>query len=253
MTIQAFDGCNILYRALSDTSLHAAKGMNIRQRYNTLQATDIWVFDGFGHNARRREIYPPYKMNRPPTPMNITAQLKLFKALITMSPATLIEVDGWEADDVLGVLARKGAPIKIFTNDMDYAQLAHLPNVTLDGVKSKDVPARWIPLYKATVGDSSDNIAGIPGFGPGAWLNLQPCLDQFERAVITGQGKAFTAFPVTPAVAKWLAVDANIKLVQQMLLITHFFPVPEDELNAGITRGVPDPAAANALLGRYLL
>ena len=253
MTIQVYDGCNIIYRALNDTSLHAARGMNIRQRYNSLQASDIWVFDGFDHNARRRAIYPPYKMKRPPTPMNITAQMKMFKALIALSPATLIELEGWEADDVIGTLARKGAPMRIHTTDMDYAQLAHLPNVTLNGVKTKDIPARWVPLYKATVGDSSDDIVGIPSFGPGAWANLHAHLENFERAVIAGRPGVFEAFGLTPKVTDWLSVEENIKLVQNMLLITHFFPVPEDELNAGITPGRPDPATANALLTKYLL
>lgn len=253
MTISVFDGCNIIYRALSDTSLHAAAGMNIRHRYNALKASDIWVFDGFDHNKRRRDLYPPYKMKRPPTPMNIAAQMKLFKALIVMSPATLIEVEGYEGDDVIGVLARKGAPMQIHSTDMDYAQLAHLPNVTLVGVKTKDIPARWIPLYKATVGDSSDNIAGIPGFGPQAWLDLQGHLENFERALVAGRAGSFTAFPLKPPITNWLADQANVKLLQNMLLITHFFPIPADELNAGITVGVPNREAAHALLGRYLL
>lgn len=251
--IQVFDGNNVLMRALTDTSLHAANGMNLRFRYNQLQASDIWVFDGHGHNKRRQEIYPAYKGHRTPPAANIFAQIKLFKELVRHSPAALIEVVGWEADDVIGTLARKGAPMTIHTNDLDYAQLLKLPNVTLNGVKTKDIDPRWLPLYKALVGDPSDNISGIPGFGPKAWLDLQPHLENFERAVQAGRPAAFSAFPVSPRVATWLAAPGNIKLLQAMLLITHFFPVPTEELNAGITPGVHNPDAAHELLQRYLL
>lgn len=253
MTLNVYDGCNIIYRALNDTSLHAAKGMNLRQRYHALQRSDIWVFDGHGHNARRREIYPPYKMKRPPTPMNITAQLKLFKQLLVHSPATMIEVEGWEGDDIIGTLARTGRPMMIHSTDMDYAQLLKLPNVKLNGVNTKDVPARWVPLYKATRGDSSDDIAGIPGFGPKAWDNLLPHLERFEKAVVSGDPALFTGFPLTPIVTRWLSLPENVKLLQSMLLVTHIFQVPNDELNAGITVGKHDPEAADRLLSQYFL
>ena len=251
--INIYDGNNVLMRALSDTSLHARNGMNLRQRYNGTLPSDIWVFDGQGHNKRRQEIYPPYKGKRQPPAANIFAQIKLFKELIKHSHGTLIEVEGWEADDVIGALARKGALMKIHTNDMDYAQLLKLPNVFLNGVKTKDVEARWIPLYKATVGDSSDNIAGIPGFGNKAWTDLQPHLEKFERAVVTGKPAMFSAFPMNKVVGLWLSSPENVAELQNMLLITHFFPVPDTEINAGITPGVYNPEAAEALLDRYLL
>lgn len=251
--INIYDGNNVLMRALSDTSLHAANGMNLRQRYHSTLPSDIWVFDGHGHNKRRQEIYTPYKMNRTPPAANIFAQIKLFKELLRYSHGTLIEVPGWEADDVIGALAKKGPMMRVHTNDMDYAQLLKLPNVLLNGVKTKDVEARWIPLYKATVGDSSDNIAGIPGFGPGAWEALKNHREDFEGAIVSGLPNRFTAFPITPRVTNWLTIPENVKLLQNMLLITHFFPVPEDEIDAGITPGVYNPEAAETLLHRYLL
>lgn len=251
--INIFDGNNILYRALSDTSLHAASGMNIRQRYLSLKPSDIWVFDGARHNDRRVAVYPPYKGNREPTPMNMAAQIKLFKQLLVHSPATMIEVHGWEADDVIGTIARRGARITVHTNDMDYVQLSRFANVTLNGVKTKDVDPSELALFKAMVGDPSDNIKGIPGFGSKAWDNLQGHRRDLLQAVQAGDPAGFVGLPVTPAVARWLANAENIATLQAMLLITHFWTVPEDELNAGITRGVPNPAAAEALLTRYLL
>jgi hypothetical protein len=253
MTIQVYDGNNVLIRALLDKSLHAANSISLRMRYNQLKAHDIWVFDGFGHNRRRQDIFPAYKAHRPPLAMDIMAQIKLFKTLIGYSSATMIECLGWEADDVINTLAQSGRPMKIHTNDMDYAQLADLPNVTLNGVKTKDVPARWVPLYKALVGDPADNIPGIPGFGPKSWKDLGPHLENFSRMVLNGQPGSVGAYPIAPRIENWLRTPGNFAQLQDMLAITQFMLVPEDEINAGITVGTPDPAAVNELLTRYLL
>lgn len=252
--LNVYDGNNVLIRALTDKSLHAGSSMNLRLRYNQATPTDIWVFDGFGHNERRRAIFPAYKAQRKPQEMDLMAQIKLFKQLIRHSPATLIEVEGWEADDVIHTLARKGAPMRVHSNDFDYHQLARYPNVTLVGVKNKaDISPRWLPLYKALVGDPSDNIPGIPGFGPKAWESLLPHVENFERAIQNGKPAVFEVFPLAPRIKTWLLSQDNVQQLQQLLLITHMFVVPDAEIERGIIRGTPNPAEARALLTRYLL
>ena len=259
--IDIYDGNNVMRRAMERHLLPMARPMTIRQRYEQMCAaqpgTQIWVWDGYQHNERRREVYPPYKMNREPAAEDIYAQIKLWKELLAMTPATQVTVQGWEADDVISTLARKfarrGISVRIHSNDMDYAQLLRLPNVTLVGVDTKGVEGRWVALYKALVGDKSDNIAGIPGFGPKRWLELQDHWPQIERAIVQGNVGGFDGIPFKPAVAAWLADASNIKLLQAMLFVTHFDDVPDDELEGGVKEGSINRLAANARMTEFFL
>jgi hypothetical protein len=257
--IHIYDGNNVMLRAMSKQLLPSEKPMSMRMRYHTTLAaplhTQIWVWDGYDHNRRRKEIYPAYKANRTPMAEDMFAQIKLWRELLTLSPGIQIECKGWEADDVIRQFAGRGTDVTIHTNDLDYAQLEEMPNVTLNGVRKPNsaLTARWIPLYKATRGDPSDNISGIPGFGPKAWDNLGDHWAQFERAIVAGDPAGFVGLPVTKSVANWLLDPDNIAELQNMLLITHFHTVPDDELNAGITVGQTDIPQGEALLSRYFL
>ncbi len=267
--IHLYDGNNVMLRAAHKPQLGAQRPLSMRMRYEHACAqpagSQLWCWDGRDHNAMRQAIYPRYKTNREPQAENIFAQIKLWKDLLKLSPATQITVENWEADDVIGTLARqfaaKGIACTIHTNDMDYAQLDHLPTVTLNGVNTKGVPPRWVCLYKAMVGDNSDYIAGIPGFGDsvkdgvrtGAWTKIQDHLPQIERAIVQGNPAGFLELPFTKAVAAWLAVQENIDTLQAMLTITHFFNVPDDELSGGICVGELNRAAATELLGKFFL
>lgn len=245
------DGNNVMRRSMEKEQLSPI--MSLRQRYETTTAADIWVWDGRKHNDRRRAIYPPYKMNRSPIAEDIFAQIGLWRDVLRHSTATQIEVYGWEADDVISTLARRGAPAMIHSNDMDYAQLGHLQNVTLNGVNTKGVPGRWVPLYKAMVGDNSDNIAGIPGFGPKRWVELEDYWPQIERAIVAGTSAGFMGLPFKPAVLAWLMDEANVRLLRAMLTVTHFENVPYDEIEGGIVMGDYNRQAAHDMLRRYFL
>jgi 5'-3' exonuclease len=255
--INLYDGNNVMRRAMEKHQLPMQRPLTLRLRYEAAKASDIWVWDGYQHNERRRAVYPPYKMNREPTPENVYAQINLWKEILALSPSTQVTVHGWEADDVISTLARsfakRGVPVAIHSNDMDYAQLTRLPNVTLVGVDTKGVDGRWVALYKALVGDKSDNIAGINGFGPKRWLELEDYWPQIERAIVQGAPAGFEGVPFKPAVAAWLRDDENIKLLQAMLYVTHFEDVPEDELEGGIIEGKPDPRAAHLRLSEFFL
>lgn len=259
--IHLYDGNNVMLRAAHKPQLGAARPLSMRMRYEhacmAAVGSQIWCWDGRDHNTMRQATYPRYKTNREPQAENIFAQIKLWKDLLKLSPATQITVEGWEADDVIGTIARRlaasGISCTIHTNDMDYAQLDHFPTVTLNGVNTKGVPARWVCLYKAMVGDSSDYIAGIPGFGPGAWEKIKDYWPQIERAIRVGNPDAFKGLPVTKGVAAWLTEQDNINLLQAMLTITHFFTVPDDELSGGISVGELNRQAANETLGKFFL
>lgn len=249
--INLYDGNNVM-RRMMDKGMPQQRPMSLRMRYESTTAADIWVWDGFGHNQRRRDIYPLYKANRTPTPEDIFSQIKLFRQVLRHSAATQIEVEGWESDDVIGTLVRQNpGKFRVHTNDQDYGQIAHL--CQLDGVNLKGIPPQWITLYKALVGDSSDNIKGIPGFGHKAWERMIDWWPQISRAIVQGNPAAFVGLPFKPAVAAWLTSQENVDTLQKMYLVTHFQNVPLDEINGGITVGKPDRLLAHQLLSEFFL
>lgn len=258
--INLYDGNNVMLRAMEKPQLKRERPLSLRMRYEQTcsrpEGTEIWCWDGRNHNDRRREIYPPYKTNRTPMAEDRFAQINLWKDLLKLSPATQICVHGWEADDVISTLARRfaktGIPVTIHSNDMDYGQLGY-PNVVLNGVDSKGVEPRWIALYKAMVGDKSDFIAGIPGFGPKTWADLADHWPQIERAIVQGTPAGFEGLPFKPSVRAWLTSQENIDLLRAMLTVTHFMDVPDDELDGGIIHGETNRAQAHDLLRKYFL
>jgi hypothetical protein len=254
--IDLYDGNNVMRRATEKRSMPGFVPMGFRQRYEFTMAkpvgSQIWVWDGKGHNKRRQDIYPLYKSNREPMGEDIFSQIRLWRKALAHSHAIQITVEGWEADDVIGTLVRRRPhQCIVHTNDMDYGQVDDI--CTLNGVNLKGVPGRWVPLYKAMVGDSSDNIKGIPGFGHGRWEQLEDWWPQIERATRMGEPAGFIGVPFKPGVAAWLTDPENIKTLQAMLLVTHFQNVPDDEIFGGMTHGTPDRLAAHTLMSEFFL
>ena len=134
--------------------------------------------------TRRHTSYPEYKANRPPMPDDLTRQLPQIQDVARAFGLPVIEVPGTEADDVMATLARRavkdGMDVVLVTNDKDMQQLVD-PNIRvlapsgragedvwLDeaGVKAKwGVPPRGLRDVLALMGDSSDNVPGVPGVG----------------------------------------------------------------------------------------
>ena len=139
------------------------------------------VFDASGKTFRD-ELFEEYKANRPPMPDDLRAQVQPLCELVEALGFPVLKVGGVEADDVIGTLAKRGVAegmtVLISTGDKDMAQLVDGDTVTLintmtdtrlnrEGVKEKfDVWPEQIVDYLALVGDSSDNIPGVPGIGP---------------------------------------------------------------------------------------
>jgi hypothetical protein len=169
-TMQIIDGNN-WFRRKAETSI---KGNPLRQCYNEIQNSPydvvLLVWDGYFSLKARRAIYPEYKAKRAFAGESIYEYQKVFKQVAQHSRAIIFEVEGYEGDDVVAKLAqmyRKEYDIKIESNDADFAQLG-LP-MARDTFK---IEPKWVTLYKTLVGDSSDNIKGIPGFGQSAWDKL---------------------------------------------------------------------------------
>jgi DNA polymerase-1 len=138
------------------------------------------VFDAKGKTFRN-EIYPEYKANRPPMPDDLREQIEPLHEIIKARGLPLICVEGVEADDIIGTLSREatelGYRVLISTGDKDMAQLVNanvslintMNNHSMDetGVVEKfQVRADQIIDYLALMGDSSDNIPGVPKVGP---------------------------------------------------------------------------------------
>jgi DNA polymerase-1 len=152
------------------------------------------VFDARGKTFRD-DLFAQYKSNRPPMPDDLRSQVEPLLEMVKAMGLPLLRVQGVEADDVIGTLARRaaaqGQPTLISTGDKDMAQLVDehvtlvntMTNKTMDrdGVKEKfDVFPEQIVDYLALVGDSSDNIPGVPKVGPktaAKWLNQYDSLD----------------------------------------------------------------------------
>jgi len=186
------DGSSYLYRAFHALPpLTTSKGLptgavkgvlnmlkSLRRQYpNSPFAV---VFDAKG-GTFRDELYAEYKANRASMPDDMRVQIEPLHQSVIALGFPLLCVEGVEADDVIGTLARSSAaadrPVVISTGDKDMAQLVdgHITLVNtmtgsamdVEGVKEKfGVAPEQIIDYLALMGDSSDNIPGVPGIGP---------------------------------------------------------------------------------------
>ncbi|PWB31592.1 DNA polymerase I [Pseudomonas sp. SDI] len=185
------DGSSYLYRAFHALPpLTTSKGMptgavkgvlnmlkSLRRQYpDSLFAV---VFDAKG-GTFRDEMFAEYKANRPSMPDDLRVQVEPLHASVRALGYPLLCVEGVEADDVIGTLARSsataGRPVIISTGDKDMAQLVdgHVTLVNtmtgsvmdVDGVKEKfGVGPEHIIDFLALMGDKVDNIPGVPGVG----------------------------------------------------------------------------------------
>jgi len=127
----------------------------------------------------RRELFSGYKATRDAQPEDLSAQLPLARELIDAWRLPVLEVAGFEADDVIATLATQAPPgweVVIVSSDKDLMQLVGGRVVLLDGVKDKrigpaevalrfGVPPERLLDVRALVGDTSDNIPGVKGIG----------------------------------------------------------------------------------------
>ena len=152
------------------------------------------IFDAKGKTFRN-DIYPEYKANRPPMPDDLRVQIEPLHQIIVAQGFPLICVEGVEADDIIGTMSRQateqGYQVLISTGDKDMAQLVNdnvrlintMNNHLMDetGVFEKfQVRPDQIIDYLALMGDSSDNIPGVPKVGPktaAKWIEAYGSLD----------------------------------------------------------------------------
>ncbi|MGD9841608.1 MAG: DNA polymerase I [Steroidobacteraceae bacterium] len=210
------------------------------------------VFDAPGKTFRD-DLFEQYKAHRPPMPDDLRAQTQPLLDLVQAMGLPMLRIGGVEADDVIGTLAVQAAEqsmeVLISTGDKDMAQLVK-PQISLintmtgsrldrDGVKAKfDVYPEQIIDYLSLVGDSSDNIPGVPKVGPktaAKWLNEYQSLDNLlaHAEAITGKvGESLRASITTLELSRKLAtIDCAVQLATPLDTLMPQPPMT-DELRA---------------------
>ncbi len=217
------------------------------------------VFDAPGKTFRD-ELFPEYKANRPPMPDDLRAQIEPILAAVEAMGLPLLRVEGVEADDVIGTLCRMardaGKKVLVSTSDKDLAQLVNddvtLVNTMSDtvmdatGVKAKfDVTPEQIIDYLALIGDTSDNIPGVPKVGPktaAKWLNEYGSVDDIVEHADEIGGKVGESLRDNIEQLRLSQKLARIRLDVDL-------PLGPDDLRPG----EGDEAALRALYSRFEL
>ena len=195
------DGSAMIFKAWFSTPerLSTPSGVDIRGAFGFLSAfemilgqyhpTHVALTLDTGAPTFRHELFPQYKAHRPPPDPEILKQFPMVKSIMQAFRVPVLELDGFEADDLIGTLCttaeQEGIDSLIATNDTDQFQLVS-PRVRLlmynatpyegeyvtrvydvEGVRERydGLGPEYVADMKALAGDSSDNIPGVPGVG----------------------------------------------------------------------------------------
>ena len=265
------DGSSYLYRAYHALpKLTSSRGEptgaihGVLNMINKLAAEEdtehfVVVFDAPGKTFRDK-MFADYKANRPPMPDELRLQVDPLLETIPAMGLPLLRIEGVEADDVIGTLCRQaaeaGMQVLVSTGDKDMAQLVN-DKVTLvntmtgsvldrDGVKKKfDVFPEQIIDWLALVGDSSDNIPGVPKVGAktaAKWLN------EYDSAA----GIIASADDIKGKVGESLRENIEqLKLSQQLATIRQDIELTDTP--EALKRGPADVEKLRALYSRFEL
>ena len=186
----------------------------------------------------RQELFEKYKAQRPKAPQELVSQIKRVHQLTEAFHIPIFEIDGFEADDVLGTLSQqaseRGIESIIVTGDSDMLQLvsprvkAFAPRRTLDDTVLYDEEAvrqkygikpEQLPDLKALAGDTSDNIPGVPGIGEKTATKL---LQQFGSV----EGIYSHVEDITPSKLQPILLQHKSQVLQNKELTTIVRKVP---------------------------
>ncbi len=197
-TIAVIDGNSLMHRAFHAIRqpMNAPDGRSTGALFGFfnmfIKLVDTFHPDGVicafdkGKPRVRMEMLPSYKAQRPPMDPALHEQFPMVKELLRTLDVPVAELEGWEGDDILGTLARRGEAagydMLLFTGDRDMYQLSteHVKIVStkkgvtdvaiMDPATVEDlyhgITPELVPDFYGLKGDSSDNIPGVPGIGP---------------------------------------------------------------------------------------
>jgi len=162
-TNAVFGFCTMLMKLLDDT-----------------EADHIAVVFDTARKTFRNDIYPEYKAHRPPPPEELIPQFSLVRDAVKAFNVASVELEGFEADDLIATYAREaaeqGAEVTIVSSDKDLMQLVNDKVTMFDAMKNKIIGAEQVVEkfgvgpekvveVQALAGDASDNVPGVPGIG----------------------------------------------------------------------------------------
>ena len=197
-TIAVIDGNSLMHRAFHAIRqpMSAPDGRSTNALFGFfnmfIKLVDTFRPDGVicafdkGKPRVRMEMLPQYKAQRPPMDPALHEQFPMVKELLGALDVPVCELEGWEGDDILGTLARRGEAagyeMLLFTGDRDMYQLATesvkivstkkgVSDVVIMTPESVDdlyhgITPELVPDFYGLKGDASDNIPGVPGIGP---------------------------------------------------------------------------------------
>ncbi|MDO6408583.1 DNA polymerase I [Pantoea phytobeneficialis] len=222
------------------------------------------VFDAKGKTFRD-ELFEHYKSHRPPMPDDLRAQIEPLHEMVKAMGLPLLAVTGVEADDVIGTLAleaeKQGLAVLISTGDKDMAQLV-TPGITLintmtntvlgpEEVEQKyGVPPSLIIDFLAMMGDSSDNIPGVPGVGEKTAQALLQGLGGMQSIYDNLEKVADLSFRGAKTMAAKLEQNRDVAFLSYQLATIK----TDVELELGceqLTVNDPDVAVLQTLFSRY--
>lgn len=274
--ILAVDGNSILNRAfygirplsthdgLPTNALYGMTNMLMRQ-LSVLSPTNCAVAFDLKAPTFRHKKYDAYKAGRKPMPEELALQLPWAHELCRALGFTVIETEGYEADDILGTIAAKcdsdpdhDTRCFIFTGDRDSLQLISDRTTVLLATNKENISfdrERFLAEYgidpeafidmKAIMGDTSDNIPGIPGIGE---KGAQKLISEFGS--LDGVYEGYASSPsIKPAMAAKLTAGRESAYLSRELA-TIYRAVPAVPDIADLACGRPDPAEARRILTR---
>ncbi|AVG75012.1 DNA polymerase-1 [Pantoea sp. PA1] len=222
------------------------------------------VFDAKGKTFRD-ELFEHYKSHRPPMPDDLRSQIEPLHEMVRAMGLPLLAVSGVEADDVIGTLAleaeKKGHAVLISTGDKDMAQLV-TPGITLintmtntilgpEEVEQKyGVPPSLIIDFLAMMGDSSDNIPGVPGVGEKTAQALLQGLGGMQSIYDNLDKVADLSFRGAKTMAAKLEQNRDVAFLSYQLA-TIKTDVELDQPCEALTVSEPDVNALQALFSRF--
>ena len=206
-TLYLIDGSAYIYRAYhAIRSLANSKGLPTNAAFGFTRMLIkliedrspeyvVMFFDAKGPTFRH-EIYQEYKANRPPMPEDLSIQIPYIKEITHGFNIPVIEMQGFEADDLIGTFRyqaeKAGFFVVMVTGDKDFVQLVTDNAVIWDPMKEKTIDIKTVrddfgvePYQMIDVmalsGDASDNVPGVPGIGPKTALSLIKTFGTVER------------------------------------------------------------------------
>lgn len=198
----------------------------------------VAVFDGPGNAMSRKKLYPEYKANRAETPQDLYKQFSWAETFCKAKGISMLSLEGVEADDTMASLAvwakKQHLPVYLFSTDKDLTQLVQ-EGVTLihpfknfqrmgtqEVVEKYGVQPEQMADFLALVGDTSDNVPGVPGIGPKGAKELLTTYGTLEEVLANSQqirGK------------KGVTLQENAELARlskQLVVLHQALPIPQE-------------------------